>query len=128
MMRNAVLALLCAVPMALSAQDSAATHAPAPAVTAPAEAAPAPTTVQEQAGPASKSGPDFIMPHITDSHEIEFPGGYAWHLPRWEPIHIGEYAIDISPTKHVMFMGLAALLAMIVLVGAARSSTAGHKM
>jgi F-type H+-transporting ATPase subunit a len=71
---------------------------------------------------------DYITPHISDAHALEFPcldaaHGYACHveLPRWEPIRIGNLAIDISPTKHVVFMGIAALLASILLIGAARA-------
>jgi len=42
-------------------------------------------------------------------------------LPRWAPIHIGGAAIDISPTKHVVMLLLAAVLVSIVLITAARS-------
>lgn len=88
---------------------------------------------QEHAAPAKSENIDFITPHITDSHHIAIPSFSAPFereipLPRFAPVHIGGYEVDLSPTKHVVFMGLAALLAMIVLVGAANSSTAGHKM
>ena len=91
-----------------------------------------PLLAQENAS-AKAENIDFITPHITDSHHLEIPSFSAPYareieLPRWEPIHVGGYAIDISPTKHVVFMGIAALLAMILLVGAAQSSKAGHKM
>lgn len=94
-----------------------------------------PASAQEPA--AAQAAPekpvDYITPHITDSHHIEYPKFSApyygeFELPRWEPIHIGQYAIDISPTKHVVFMLAAAVLVMGVLVGAARSSATGHKM
>ncbi|HEU4563545.1 MAG TPA: F0F1 ATP synthase subunit A [Gemmatimonadaceae bacterium] len=80
------------------------------------------------AGAKGADKPDYITPHITDSRELEFPclkPGFACHveLPRWEPIRIGNVAIDLSPTKHVVFLGLAALLSTVVLVGAA----AAHK-
>ncbi len=82
-------------------------------------------------------GDDIIMPHITDSHCFDYPAGWPlWGvksvaLPRWEPIHIGNVAIDLSPTKHVVFMLIAAVLACIVLIGAAQahkrhSHAAGH--
>lgn len=101
--------------------------------------APVSLAAQEHAAPASQAQPaaaenvDFITPHITDSHHIEIPYWKApFHkeiaLPHWEPIHIGQYSVDISPTKHVVFMLLAALLAILLLVGAASSSTAGHRM
>jgi len=69
---------------------------------------------------------DIIMPHITDSHEIEIPWpnrkwGKEIELPRWKPIQIGSVSIDLSPTKHVVMLLVAATLCAIVLIGAARA-------
>ena len=61
-----------------------------------------------------------IMHHLGDSHELETPFGLV-HLPRWEPIHIGGLAIDLSPTKHLVYMLLAATLVALVFVLSARS-------
>jgi len=69
---------------------------------------------------------DIITPHITDSHCIELPedGWKIWkpvehELPRWAPIHIGSLELDMSPTKHVVMLIIAALLTCVVLIGAA---------
>jgi F-type H+-transporting ATPase subunit a len=71
---------------------------------------------------------DIITPHITDSHCIELPadGWKIWSprehaLPRWAPIHIGSLTLDMSPTKHVVMLLIAALLSCLVLIGAARA-------
>jgi F-type H+-transporting ATPase subunit a len=69
---------------------------------------------------------DIIMPHITDSHHIEIPWVNAsWHkvidLPQWAPVHVGPLTVDLSPTKHVVMMLLAATLCALILIGAARS-------
>ena len=71
---------------------------------------------------------DIITPHITDAHCIELPedGWKLWkpvehELPRWAPIHIGSLELDMSPTKHVVMLLVAALLTSIVLIGAARA-------
>ncbi|HEX7977094.1 MAG TPA: F0F1 ATP synthase subunit A [Gemmatimonadaceae bacterium] len=71
---------------------------------------------------------DIITPHITDSHCIELPknGWKLWEpveheLPRWAPIHIGSFAIDISPTKHVVMLLVAAILLCVVMITAARA-------
>jgi F-type H+-transporting ATPase subunit a len=69
---------------------------------------------------------DMIMPHIVDSHEIEIPWPNAAlskhiHLPQWEPIHIGGVSIDLSPTKHVVMMLVAATLAFLLLFFAGRA-------
>jgi F-type H+-transporting ATPase subunit a len=69
---------------------------------------------------------DIVTPHITDAHFLEYPcfkPGFACELdlPRWAPIHIGRFAIDISPTKHVVMLLVAAILCLVTLVGAARA-------
>ena len=72
-------------------------------------------------------GDDIIMPHITDSHCFDYPGFpkfwevHSTPLPRWEPIHIGGMAIDLSPTKHVVMLLIAAILVSAVLITAAVS-------
>ena len=71
--------------------------------------------------PASKNV-DIITPHITDSHELEVPFIGELQLPRWAPIHIGGVAIDMSPTKHVVFLLLTALLCIGVMIPAAASN------
>ena len=69
---------------------------------------------------------DYITPHISDSRHLEYPclePGYACHveLPQWAPIHIGPLTLDISPTKHVVMMMIAAVLCLLTLILAARS-------
>lgn len=71
--------------------------------------------------PASKNI-DIITPHITDSHELELPFVGEVQLPRWAPIHVGGVVIDMSPTKHVVMLLVAALLCLIVLLPAAASN------
>jgi F-type H+-transporting ATPase subunit a len=65
----------------------------------------------DEAGPV-----DIITPHITDSHHLELPFVGELELPRWEPVHIGGLTIDLSPTKHVVMLCVAAFLCMIVLI------------
>jgi F-type H+-transporting ATPase subunit a len=60
-----------------------------------------------------------IPHHIANSHEVETPFG-VWHLPRWEPIHLGGLSIAMSPTKHLVYMLLAAVLVALVFVPSAR--------
>jgi F-type H+-transporting ATPase subunit a len=71
---------------------------------------------------------DIITPHITDSRCIELPenGWKLWkpvehELPRWAPIHVGGLTIDMSPTKHVVMLLVAAALCCLILIGAAVS-------
>lgn len=118
--RPLLYALLLALPLSVAPLSSLAAqeHEPSGAV---------------QAHGKTGADADYITPHITDSHHLEVPYWKApfyteVELPHWQPIVIGGIAIDMSPTKHVVFLLLAATLATIMLVGAARSSTAGHKM
>ena len=69
---------------------------------------------------------DIITPHITDSPRLDVP---CWNhatlvceyeLPKWK-LHFGKYEIDVSPTKHVVMLLVAALLCCLVLVPAARA-------
>ena len=74
---------------------------------------------------------DIITPHITDSHHLEYPcfkPGFACELelPHWAPIHIGNFTLDISPTKHVVMLWIAAALALITLLTAARAHKRQH--
>jgi F-type H+-transporting ATPase subunit a len=69
---------------------------------------------------------DIITPHITDSHAVDFPclkSGWVceYELPRWQPVHIGSYSVDLSPTKHVVMLLIAATLCLVTLLLAARA-------
>ena len=111
--------------------------------------APSTSLAQEHAVPGAPApaAKDIITPHITDSYELEVPWFNSHfakevcigrHLengrcgPLWDSIgHIGPLEINLSPTKHVVFLLLAALISTLVLVGAARSHkrhthAAGH--
>ncbi len=64
---------------------------------------------------ASKST-DWIFHHILDGNELDFPPFGAIHLP-----HFSLFGIDVSITRHVVFMLLAAAFLIIVFSYAARS-------
>jgi F-type H+-transporting ATPase subunit a len=83
-----------------------------------------PARAQEHAAaPAAQAGGHEIdiQHHIGDSHEIEIPFVGIYELPRFAPIHVGGLAIDLSPTKHLVFMLLSALIVALVFVLSARS-------
>ena len=110
-----------------------------------ASAALGPTPLRAQEAAADKPV-DIITPHITDSYELEMPwfnAEFAKEVclgrheangecgPLWDPVHIGSFEINLSPTKHVVFLLLAAAISTLVLVGAASAqrrhqATAGH--
>jgi F-type H+-transporting ATPase subunit a len=132
---NLLLSLTLAVPLfTLGAQEHAPTPAPTDSAAAAQEHAMAPAA-SEQAVPEEV---DIITPHITDSYEIELPywrPPFARHFclgrhvgehgcgPLWDPVHIGSLELQLSPTKHVLMLFLAATLASLVLIGTARAHT-----
>jgi len=78
----------------------------------------------QEAGEAAGAGGlgigEMIMHHVTDSHVIELPFYGPLELPRWAPIHLGPLTIDLSPTKHVVFLLLAAVIVATVMIWTAR--------
>ena len=84
-------------------------------------------------GNAAAGPVDIITPHITDGSHLELPYWRApfykeVHLPHWHPVQVGPILLDLSPTKHVVFMLLAATLAMLTLVTAGQASKKHHAM
>jgi F-type H+-transporting ATPase subunit a len=67
-------------------------------------------------GRAESSSQIDISHHLGNSHEF-----LGIELPRFAPVHIGRLVIDFSPTKHLMFMLVAALLVLLVFIGSARA-------
>jgi F-type H+-transporting ATPase subunit a len=135
--------LLLALMLPLSALTlNAQGHEPAPKAAAQ-DTTNAPAAAQEHATPAAEHATpeevDIITPHITDSYEIEIPywkPPFAKHFclgrmdeathhcgPLWDPVHLGSLELQLSPTKHVLMLFLAASLAATILIGTARAHT-----
>ena len=76
---------------------------------------------------SSEGTPDLqymLLHHLLDGNELEFRilgRGFDIPLPHFEPVHIGGLTIDLSPTKHVVFMFLAALLCLLVFIPIGRA-------
>ncbi len=58
----------------------------------------------------------WIMHHITDSRTLEFQPFGEIHIPQFPVI----FGIDITPTKHVVYMWLAAILIIVLFLIVAR--------
>lgn len=81
-----------------------------------------------QAAGESEGGLDIgemMMHSLTDSNVIELPWGVV-ELPQWAPVQLGPLSIDFSPTKHVVFMMIAAALVALILITAARGARKAH--
>ncbi len=81
--------------------------------------------VEQAAGHgATEAAPDIggmLMHHLVDARYLELPFLGEVHLPQWAPVHVGGLTIDLSPTKHVFFLVLAAILVAILFISVARS-------
>lgn len=62
---------------------------------------------------------EIIFHHTSDASEIETPFGVI-HLPHWPDVQIGGLVVNFSPTKHVVFMILAAALVLLTMAVAKR--------
>ncbi|MEK7249664.1 MAG: F0F1 ATP synthase subunit A [Bacteroidota bacterium] len=64
----------------------------------------------------------YLFEHVHDSHDLELPFIGHVELPYIAPIHIGGLTLDISITKHVVFLWFAATLLIILATMAARAN------
>jgi F-type H+-transporting ATPase subunit a len=87
-----------------------------------------PALLQEQAVPAAPEAAGqvdlgaMVMHHLVDAHEIELPWGVL-HLPTGWIVDMGPLGpVDFSPTKHVVFMALAALLLLLFFLPLAQAA------
>ena len=76
--------------------------------------------VQHAAEGGSPDIGGMLMHHLVDARELELPWGVV-HLPHWEPFHIAGLTIDLSPTKHVVFLCVAAVVVSLLFIGVARA-------
>lgn len=58
---------------------------------------------------------EMIMHHVSDAHEMELPIIGIVDLPRWHVL-----GIDVSPTKHVVMMLVAAVLLSVTMIWTAQ--------
>jgi len=72
---------------------------------------------------ASEQGESFnfgeLLEHVEDSRIVELPGTHI-ELPTFKPLQLGSLTIDLSPTKHVFFLLVAAIILVIVAIMTAR--------
>jgi F-type H+-transporting ATPase subunit a len=68
---------------------------------------------------------EFMIEEVSDSRVWHVPfTGWEVHLPQWPPLHVGPLTIDLSPTKHVVALVLAATVCAIVMIWTARKTRA----
>lgn len=70
-------------------------------------------SLQHTSGPGS----DWILHHVMDAKELDFEPFFTIHIPQFPTV----FGIDMTPTKHVLFMWLAALLVLVLFTIVAKS-------
>jgi len=64
---------------------------------------------------------EMVLHHTADAWSIDlYPLGVI-HLPRWPDTHIGPWTVNLSPTKHVVFLLVAAVLVFLTMWLAGRA-------
>jgi F-type H+-transporting ATPase subunit a len=66
-------------------------------------------TVADTLKSVSKSDSDWILHHVMDGNEIELPFLGYLHIPQLPLV----FGVDLTPTKHVVFMWITAILVLI---------------
>jgi F-type H+-transporting ATPase subunit a len=58
---------------------------------------------------------EIVLHHTADAYSIDFYplGKLEWH--KWPDLHLGNFAINLTPTKHVVFLVIAAVLVFLVM-------------
>ena len=68
--------------------------------------------------------PEYISHHLQDARQFEF-AGLHWDLNTlaFPPIHLGPLTLDLSPTRQLLFIFLAAALCIAIFVPVAKALT-----
>jgi F-type H+-transporting ATPase subunit a len=64
---------------------------------------------------------EMVLHHTADAWTLDFYPLGEIHLPRWPDLHLGHFTVNLSPTKHVVYMVLAALLVFLTMWLAGRT-------
>jgi F-type H+-transporting ATPase subunit a len=63
-------------------------------------------------------GPDVgkvVLHHTADAYSIGIDPFFKISWERWPPVHLGSLVVDLTPTKHVIFLGIAAVLVFLTM-------------
>ena len=63
---------------------------------------------------------EMVLHHTADAWTIDLYPFATIHLPRWPDVHVAGMTLNLSPTKHVVFMRIAAFLVLVTMLVAAR--------
>lgn len=64
---------------------------------------------------------EVVLHHTADAYSIGIEPWFTWHWSRWPDLHLGPVTLNLTPTKHVIFLGIAALLVFLTMKLAGRA-------
>jgi len=64
---------------------------------------------------------EVVLHHTADAYSVGIEPFLSVHWSRWPDVHLGPLAINLTPTKHVIFMVVAAVLVFVTMKLAGRS-------
>jgi F-type H+-transporting ATPase subunit a len=79
------------------------------------------TEVAGETQAAGQTDAGWILDYVTDKNYLEFKGLGKIYLPQFEPIDILGWSVNLSPTKYVVYMWIAAFIVFVMMTLVARS-------
>jgi F-type H+-transporting ATPase subunit a len=64
---------------------------------------------------------EMVMHHTADAYALDFAPFFEIRWHRWPDVHIGAMSINLTPTKHVVFLVIAAVLVFLTMWAAGRA-------
>jgi F-type H+-transporting ATPase subunit a len=58
---------------------------------------------------------EMVLHHTADAYSIGVEPFFSIHWSRWPDLHLGPFAVNLTPTKHVFFLVVAAVLVFITM-------------
>jgi F-type H+-transporting ATPase subunit a len=63
---------------------------------------------------------ELLMHHTADAYELDFSPLFHIAWERWPDLHLGSLTLNLTPTKHVVYMAFAALMVFLTMWFAGR--------
>ena len=73
---------------------------------------------------------EMVLHHTADAYSIGIEPFFSFHWSKWPDVHLGALTLNFTPTKHVFFLVLSALLVFMTMRSAGKALTrqrAGHQ-
>jgi F-type H+-transporting ATPase subunit a len=64
---------------------------------------------------------EMVLHHTADAYSIGVEPFFTFHWQRWPDVHLGPLTVNFTPTKHVFFLVVAAVLVFVTMRIAGRS-------